>query len=305
MENKTKKIKSLLLTFFLLSLSLFQLYTQNTEPLAKNAPFTFDKVLGALGTYPYTLGEFTQEKSVKGSRRILRSYGSFIYGKECFVWNVTKPFTSLFSITADKVIQLNSSTAGKKKATKTRSSNMFLNIFNMVKTLFSGDASILTKNFNITFASSQDGDGWRAKIDKAISENKDKNKALISNSSASSSVTSNNTSSESGNSSSTPSTPSSETNNSNEASDKEGADILFNSLPPSVSFSIFLTPINAEMSSALNSILIEGVYNSLDNSITPSYITLSQGEEDSVKYTLSSLTHTATLPSETDGYFNE
>lgn len=93
-------------------------------------------------------GDFTQEKTIKGIKRPLKSNGQFVYQKNTgLLWQTTKPFASSMTITAKGISQLNSNNTME---TITAQDNPGLNVFtNIFLSIASGDLASLPQHFEI------------------------------------------------------------------------------------------------------------------------------------------------------------
>jgi len=120
-------------------------------------------VLKNLTSHTNTVGDFLQEKSivVNGSKRLLKSSGTFIISPNGIVWNTLKPVRSVSTITDGQIILTNSD--GRKSVLDIPVNNDFSSFSVSFSSIFKGDMDNLNENFNVSYEESSSGK-WKISL---------------------------------------------------------------------------------------------------------------------------------------------
>lgn len=144
-ENAMKKGKKLLILVSLLS-AASALFAAGT---------TMEDVCNKLAKHPITKGEFIQTKTIKATKRALKSSGEFIFSLDGIMWKTLKPFPSSMIVTTKSVIQV--AADGSKTVIDVSDNQIFGSIATTLVAVFSNDVEQLKANFNTTFNDKGDG----------------------------------------------------------------------------------------------------------------------------------------------------
>jgi hypothetical protein len=121
---------------------------------------TFD-LTGKLSTAPTFVGEFTQEKRVKGFKRPLTSRGTFVVKRRQGVtWTTTEPFPSVLSVSSDEIVSKQADTVVfRMSAEKDPGVSV---VTHLLFSVLSGDLAVLSTTFTVDGTS--DRDAWSVRL---------------------------------------------------------------------------------------------------------------------------------------------
>jgi hypothetical protein len=148
--------------FFLLAFLPALLYSQVPTDGIFKSPLTaakrprFEEVCAAMAAHPVVRGDFVQTKTISRLNRTLVSRGVFTIARNAgMIWDTRSPYPSLMAVGKDYLVEI----AGGKKNRMDASGNMtFVRISETMSSVFSGNAALLSANFEIYFAES--GGSW-------------------------------------------------------------------------------------------------------------------------------------------------
>ena len=121
------------------------------------AAVSLEVVCKSLAERPNTTGDFTQIKTINANGRQLKSNGKFIISTEGIMWKTEKPFPSTLILTESAMVQIAAN--GNKSVMSGKDNQIFTNISETLRSVFSGNVSALKKNFNCQFL--QDKGTWK------------------------------------------------------------------------------------------------------------------------------------------------
>lgn len=145
---------------FLMSLALFFLFSliytwaQNNDvfnhPLTPQTTSTFNLICTRLADKPIVKGIFTQEKLLSRFGRSLVSSGNFLIAAEHgMVWETLKPVPSTMVMGKDFMLQ--SRPDGQMSVMNAQGNETFVQMANVLSSVFSGNSSGLLENFEVFF----------------------------------------------------------------------------------------------------------------------------------------------------------
>lgn len=135
-----KRIKSLLAGLFLAAVCSTSIFA---------AGLSLDKVCNELAQHPNTTGDFVQTKTIKSTKRALKSSGNFIFSLDGIMWKTVKPFPSTLAVGRTSVIQ--TAADGKKTVIDASDNQIFASISSTLVAVFSNDVNELSKSFETKF----------------------------------------------------------------------------------------------------------------------------------------------------------
>jgi len=145
--------KKLFLCLFLVSSYVWADEDVFRYPLLPQTTITFNAACAKLAENPIVKGNFAQEKHLDRFDRSLKSSGNFIIvaGKG-MVWETLRPFPSTMILEKDFMVQ--SRPDGQKSVLSAQGNETFVQLADVISSVFSGQSQGLLKNFEVYFLGS-------------------------------------------------------------------------------------------------------------------------------------------------------
>jgi len=122
-------------------------------PLSPQTMITFNSACAELAKNPIVKGNFVQEKYLSRLDRSLMSSGNFIIAAgQGMVWDTLRPFPSTMILGSDFIVQ--SRPDGQKSVLSAQGNETFIQMADVISTVFSGQSQGLLKNFEVYFLGS-------------------------------------------------------------------------------------------------------------------------------------------------------
>ena len=115
----------------------------------------FARVCQAISSKKITKGDFRQLKFIHRLKREMLSNGVFVISSDDgILWQTQKPYFSTMAMTKSAIIQ--TSVKGKKSVISAESNAAFDQFSKVLSSVFTGNAGVLTENFEVEFIGSTD-----------------------------------------------------------------------------------------------------------------------------------------------------
>lgn len=145
-----KKFLSLSLISFLLPALLFAQPADSQKDEEE-----FARVCQEISSKKITKGDFRQLKFIHRLKREMVSNGIFVISADDgILWQTQKPYFSTMAMTKSAIIQTNAK--GKKSVISAESNATFDQFSKVLSSVFTGNAGVLTENFEVEFIGSTD-----------------------------------------------------------------------------------------------------------------------------------------------------
>jgi hypothetical protein len=123
------------------------------HPLVPQTMITFNTTCAELAEKPIVKGNFVQEKYLNRFSRSLISSGNFIItARQGMVWETLLPFPSTMILGNDFIVQ--SRPDGQRSVLSAQGNETFIQMADVISTVFSGQSQGLLKNFEVYFLGS-------------------------------------------------------------------------------------------------------------------------------------------------------
>ena len=113
-------------------------------------PGNLQGVLNSITLNKVNEGDFSQEKTVPGMKRSLKSSGKYVFSTEGIIWNTEKPVNSIIALTSSKLIQ--KSPDGSISVLDASTNKEFKNVSETISSIFNGNINQLEQFFKIDFS---------------------------------------------------------------------------------------------------------------------------------------------------------
>ena len=141
------------LSFFLILFLVVPFFGQEFDSQKDEEEFA--KVCEAISSKKITKGDFRQLKFIQRLKREMASTGIFVISADDgILWQTQKPYFSTMAMTKSAIIQTNAK--GKKSVISAESNATFDQFSKVLSSVFTGNAGILTQNFEVEFIGSTD-----------------------------------------------------------------------------------------------------------------------------------------------------
>lgn len=141
------------LSFFLIFFLVVPFFGQEFDSQKDEEEFA--KVCEAISSKKITKGDFRQLKFIQRLKREMASNGVYVISADDgILWQTQKPYFSTMAMTKSAIIQTNAK--GKKSVISAESNATFDQFSKVLSSVFTGNAGILTQNFEVEFIGSTD-----------------------------------------------------------------------------------------------------------------------------------------------------